>query len=122
DNADMQFLFRFHADSHWADAIIASIRETIRREKDYALPADDYFLRHSVAKIMAISPLYVSGAAAKAVMDAVSENAPKAVAPLIQSLIDDASKVLGEHFNPKRAAQKLLLFMDFIDWYHKERP
>ena len=121
DNAELQFMFRFPTESHWVKAIEDSIVKTVDRQKDYVLPLSIGLVRDSIAAVAGMSPLYVPVAAAHALIKAAQTRDASALEPQLQAMIEEASRVLGAAFQPRRAVLRFKTLLNFMAWFHSER-
>ncbi|MEK7388490.1 MAG: exonuclease domain-containing protein [Elusimicrobiota bacterium] len=120
DNPEMQMMFRFPVTSPWSAAIEDSILKTVERYKRYVEPIQTGLVRDVIAAVAALSPLYVPMEAAAALIEAARTRNFSDVKARFQSIID-AARVLGEAFDPRRAAMRFELLMKIMSWFHSER-
>lgn len=121
DNAELQFMFRLPADSTWAKAVIDSIELTAAKEKEYAVPMEFGVLRGAIASVAGLSPLYVRPETVDAVIKAATAKDPGDAAAKFAELIDYGTKLVGDKFLPKQAAERFARLLGFVNWYRAER-
>lgn len=121
ENAELQFMFRLPADSTWAKAVIDSIEKTVAAEKEYAVAMEFGVLRDAIASVASLSPLYVKTETVDAVVKAAVSRDAGDISAKFTELVASGTQLIGEKFLPKKAVEGFKRFLEFINWYNKER-
>lgn len=118
ENAEMQVLYRFRADSPWPKAFRDSILKVAEKEGEHALPMESQVLRGVVARLIGHSPLEVTLESLRVIQEAFKSRNLKGQGEELRKLSGKTTTLEKGKLAPEAMEENIQRILGFIEWYN----